>query len=230
MKAHLWHKFAVLAITGGTTLALFGGSAVHTTFSASQPGSLELPGAYVALTVDSGTFTCAAGGNISGPLLPYGPVGGLLPSPANTPVLADSCWSGPINLNNNGSVPETFTLTFGNLVVNNGGVDGDVLLNLNQAFIWGGWGAGAVIGTGNVFDPNWAPVPLSNYFDNTGAPVGGPILVESNVAAHTATDGSMTLSLEDIGSLINATGPNDENAWNGADVSIPFTITATAGA
>jgi hypothetical protein len=214
----LWTKLAVVAVSSGTALALFGGAAVHTQFSATSNQAVTADGASVALTVDNGTFTCS----------------NLLPDGA-TPVLAASCWSANapvygINLNNTGSVSEDFFITFGTIKVNNGGVDGDVLANLDQAYIWAGWGAGAVIGSGNAWNSTWGPVPLTNYFVNgTGVPIGGPYAIGS-VAAGQSDHGSMTLSLVDpTGIYAPPLHLFDPNAWNGASITIPYTITAEAG-
>jgi hypothetical protein len=204
---------AAVAISGGTGLALFGGTAVHTAFSATDLLHTNASGATVALTVNGGTdgsgnLTCTN-------LLPGGVV----------------CSSGQISLNNTGTVPETFTVTFGNIVVNNGGVDGDVLANLDQAQIWMGFGAGPMFGSsGNPYaSPSTAVgVPLSNLYTATGAPIGtGTYAIGSNLPAGQQNHGIMQLSLEPGTSLSPG---NDANAWNSASISIPYTITATAGA
>ena len=161
----------------------------------------------MALTVNGGTDTH---GNLTCTnLLPGGAV----------------CSSGQISLNNTGTVPEDFTVTLGQITVNNGGVHGDVLSNLDQAQIWMGFGAGAVLGTGSHGE---GPVPLTNYFTNgTGAPIGlGTYSIGSNEAANSENHGSMTLSLEPGSALVS---PDDANAWNGASITVPYTITATAG-
>jgi hypothetical protein len=204
---HLGRKLAVVAISGGTALGLFGGAAVHTQFSASTSLHADASGALVALTVNGGTdghgnLTCTN-------LLPGGAV----------------CSSGQISLNNTGTVPEDFTVTLGQISVNNGGVHGDVLSNLDQAQIWMGFGAGAVLGTGSHGE---GPVPLTNYFTNgTGAPIApGSYLIGTALGAGQQNHGSMTLSLEPGSALVS---PDDANAWNGASITIPYTITATAG-
>jgi hypothetical protein len=40
----LWTKLAVVAVSGGTAFALFGGAAVHTQLSASAPGVATVVG------------------------------------------------------------------------------------------------------------------------------------------------------------------------------------------
>jgi hypothetical protein len=198
----LWTKLAVVAVSSGTALALFGGAAVHTQFSASSLQQVNAQGANVALTVGGGTFTCTN-------LLPGGPV----------------CNSGQISLNNTGTVDENFYITLGTIIVNNGGVNGDVVSNLDQALIWAGWGAGAVLGTGSHGE---GPVPLTTYYTNgTGAPIGSGQYLIGGVGTGSQDHGSMTLSLVPGSGLSNT---DDANAWNDASITIPYTITAEAGA
>ena len=66
-------------------------------------------------------------------------------------------WENPIDINNTGTVAENISITLGTISVSNGGVDGDVLNNLDQALIWAGWGAGAVLGHGTSSRPRLRP-------------------------------------------------------------------------
>jgi hypothetical protein len=202
----LWTKLAVVAVSSGTALALFGGAAVHTQFSATSNQVVNAQGADVALTVTGGTdgsgnLTCTN-------LLPGGVV----------------CTSGQISLNNTGSVPENFSITLGKIIVNNGGVNGDVVSNLDQALVWMGFGAGAVLGTGSHGE---GPVPLTTYYNNgTGTPIGTGTYGIGGVGSGAQDHGSMTLSLVPTSGLLVG---DDANAWNNASITIPYTITATAG-
>lgn len=210
---HLGRKLAVLAISGGTATALFGGAVVHTQFSASDLLKSDASGALVALTVNGGSdghgnLTCTN-------LLPGGPV----------------CSSGQISLNNTGTAPEDFTVTFGKIIVNNGGVNGDVVSNLDQAQLYMSFGAGPMFGsTGSPYvTPSTAVgVKLTSLYTNvTGVPVGtGTYTIGTALPANASNHGIMQLNLEPgsaLGSL------DDANAWNGASITIPYTITATAG-
>ena len=199
----LWTKLAIVAVSGGTALALFGGAAVHTQFSATSNQTVTAEGASVALTVDSGSLTCTN-------LLPGGPL----------------CTTG-FTIWNKGTVPENFSITFGTIIVNNGGVNGDVLANLDQAGLYLTNGAGVVFGTGSPYasPSNAVGVPLSTLFNNDGTPKA-PAAGLSSLAPGLGNDGTLGVSLES-GTL--CTGTCDPNAWNGASITIPYTITATAG-
>ncbi|MHB1739309.1 MAG: hypothetical protein ACYCXA_07485 [Actinomycetes bacterium] len=92
LKKNLGRKLAALGIAGGTAFALFGGSAVQTTFSATTGGTATFSGARVtsAEFVDGtsgGSFTCSG-------LLPGGP----------------TCIQ-TIKLTNTGNVTEDFAAT-----------------------------------------------------------------------------------------------------------------------
>jgi hypothetical protein len=211
LKGKTWVKITGAVASGGMAVAMFGGAAVHTQFSASSPQTLAADGATVAVVVESGNITCSN-------LLPGATI------PCN--------WENPIDINNTGTVPEDLSITLGTISVTNGGVDGDVLHNLDQALIWAGWGAGAVLGTGNQFSgpgygPGYQAVPLTTFYtEGTGVPLSpATYAIGSALPAGASDHGGMTLSL--------MPGPvpagDDANAWNGAIVTIPYTITATAG-
>jgi hypothetical protein len=197
-----WGKLAVLGMVGGTAAALFGGSAVMTAFSASSPETATVSGATVAETY-SGSITCTN-------LLPGGTY----------------CNSGQLSLNNTGTVDETFTITLGNIIVNDGGVNGDVKTNLDQAYVCMGFGAGPVLGTGNCYNAA-GMVPLTTYYtDGTGSVIGTGIYGAGSVGSGGSSHGEFQLYIES-GTQV-ATG-DDLNAWNGASITLPYTVTATAG-
>jgi hypothetical protein len=210
LKGKTWVTITGVAASGGMAVALFGGAAVHTQFSATSEQSVVADGATVAVVVESGNITCT----------------NLLPG-ATTPCN----WENPIDINNTGTVPEDLSITLGTIIVNSD-PQGDVLANLDQGLIWAGWGAGAVLGSGNQFSgPSYSPayqaVPLTNYYaKNTGVPLSpATYAIGSALPAGASDHGGMTLSL--------VPGPvavgDDANAWNGASITIPYTITAMAG-
>jgi len=207
----LGKKFAVLAIGGGTSLALLGGSAVHTQFSAFKILTAAPSGATVALTVNGntdgqGNFSCTN-------LLPGGPFCGGT--------------AYPISVNNTGTVAEDFTITLGKIIVNNGGVNGDVLANLGQAQLYMTFGAGPIFGSGSDWTNTAVGVPLSTLFNSDGTPTGtGKYTLANALPAGAQDHGSMLMYLEPGSQLGNL---DDANGWNGASITIPYTITATAG-
>jgi hypothetical protein len=145
------------------------------------------------------------------------------------------CTAG-FTLTNTGSVPEQFYITFGTIIVNNGGVDGDVLANLDQAGLYLTNGSGVVLGTGSPYSsPSTAVgVPLSTLFNNGyGTPIWpsgettATYSFSDTVAPRTGDDGTIGLSLEPGTAATNSW--DDLNAWNNASITIPYTITAEAG-
>jgi hypothetical protein len=213
---HLGRKLAVVALSGGTAFALFGGAAVHTQFSATDSLHADASGALVALSVNgntdgNGNFSCSN-------LLPGGPFCGGT--------------AYPISVNNTGTVAEDFTITLGNIIVNSYGVNGDVLTNLDQAQLYMTFGAGQVFGTGSDWTTFGTPggavgVPLSTLYNSDGTPKGtGTYTIAHALGASQQDHGSMLMYLEPGSALVS---PDDANAWNGASITIPYTITATAG-
>jgi hypothetical protein len=229
----IWAKAAAVAVAGGTAFALFGGGAVHTQFSASTQGSARVQGANVGvglastngtgITADNGkgSFVCSSLVPGATPAAPYAPSG----------FAADPGYcQETITLTNTGSVPETFSIALGGLQVNNNGVNNDATSNLNQLLV-------------TYPDPtntsSTDPVTGSTGYDtaqfaSNGSP-GKPAFTTTSDVATLVAGGSVSvpiyLSLEGATSPTGYTlvGTSDANAWNGADITIPFTVTATAG-
>ncbi|MDA8292389.1 MAG: hypothetical protein M0Z33_12040 [Actinomycetota bacterium] len=106
VRYHLGRRLAALAVTGGAATALFGGSPVHTQFSASQSHTATIIGGTVNESVTNGDFTCSG-------LVPpnNGPENGSNP-PVTYP--GQTC-NETVTFANTGSVPESFDITLGTI-------------------------------------------------------------------------------------------------------------------
>jgi hypothetical protein len=212
----IWAKAAAVAVAGGTAFALFGGGAVHTQFSASTQGNARVQGASVALQITSNAGTDVTSDNGRGNFICSDLVPGATSNaPFDTANNVAGYCTETLTITNTGNVTEDLTITLSNLVVNNGGVEGttNLLANLDQVN-FAATANNTTVGTGT----------LAEYYNSSGAAVGQPIKV-GYIGAGQSLPAVITLTLaaSDTGTATT------DNAWNGADVSIPFTVTATAG-
>jgi hypothetical protein len=214
-RDHIVAKLGALAVAGGTTAMLFAASPVHTTFSATTSGSVSASGANVSQTLTGGYLTAS----------------NLLPGDYTNPAL--------VSVHNTGSVAEDFTLKIDPGKVGNiGNGLGELphvhdLQQLTYSYTLyrcsspftgsasdltgsvGGCGE-ATAGNGVQLFPRVAktsesPVTISIPWS---VPVGHYVYAAISfglVANPTATEGG-------------------QNAWNGASVTIPYTITAEPAA
>jgi hypothetical protein len=114
LTSHLWQKVAVLAISGGTAFALFGGAAVHTQLSSSAPGQVQAIGANVANTLESTPSYNITSDTGTGEFQCSNLVPGAGPG-SNWGAPGDPGWPGwcqeTLTFTNTGNVDQVFSLT-----------------------------------------------------------------------------------------------------------------------
>lgn len=217
-RDHIVAKLSALAVAGGTTAMLFAASPVHTAFSATTSGSLSASGATVAQTLTNGNLVAT----------------GLLPGVATNPVV--------VSLHNSGNVTENFTLNVNGAgaTTPNGGTPLPNWTALQQLEY--GYNAYYVCsqpvanpannvdsGTCKDYSPNTTTF-VQLFPDATAVSVGTSYShTISSVKPGRYLYLSIILKLHNV-SGTTGTEMGGPNAWNGASVKIPYTITAEPSA
>lgn len=183
-------KVGAVAATGSVALALFGGSAVHTQFSATKSGTIAANGANVAVGGPS-NLSCTDLVPGATPTNPWATNGG------------PGYCTDNFTLTNNGNANEVLSISYGAPISpTSAAIDNATDLQLLQMSY--DYGAGSTTA---------GPFP---YYTN-GNPTG--LFSFGTVAPGQALNVQLTLE------LMGQAG----NDWDNATVSIPFTVTATAG-
>ncbi|WP_298207780.1 hypothetical protein [Ferrimicrobium sp.] len=215
-RDHIVAKLSALAVAGGTTAMLFAASPVHTQFSATETGSLSATGAKVSESILAGDQLTATG------LLPEGTYGDT----------SGYDWTNakPFEVKNTGNVPENLTLTITG--VNGIGVSGGIP----------NWAALRQLDFQiTQFTPGTTSTTSSSPVDNveltladttalsSGTPVSFPLTGTTPLpplgSGYALAGGNLQVAL--VPSSTTNTGPGwGANDWNGASVTINYTITA----
>lgn len=207
---HLGRKLSALAVTGGTAFALFGGAPAHTQFSATTGGTATVSGATVAVapSVLQASGNYESGGNLT--------CGGLVP-----PTAASGTTANPIPATSGTECTSTIHLQ------NTGNTSEDLAFAITDITAGNTKGATAIQHLGQLglaYTVTRASTTLTGNYNNfSTSGTGGQSLSMGTVGA------GKTATLKVTFSLGANTGTN-QNAWNGAEVSIPYTITATPAA
>lgn len=190
----IWAKAAAVAVAGGTVFALFGGSAVHTQFSATAGGTATASGAHVALSVNANQN---AGGDFSCSQL----VPGATPS-SPWPTEADNGYcSITLTLTNNGNANEVLSIAYSSPDASQttSGIDNSTDLG----YLYFSYD----------YPTQAGPFP---YYTN-GSPTG--LYSFGTFTPGESKNVTLTITLAGLAG----------NEWDNATVSIPYTVTATAG-
>ncbi|WP_298336662.1 hypothetical protein [Ferrimicrobium sp.] len=216
-RDHIVAKLSALAVAGGTTAMLFAATPVHTQFSATTTGNLNASGATVSQTLTNG--------NLKASLLVPSP-SGATPSGLNSSgaVVASYTWtnSETVTLDNTGSVAEDFTLNISNVYDKDFAGNQEALEQL-----WVKYTAGGTTYYYPMFRGSNLPDTTTNMTEPTsGYPLPTPVaFVLGTVASGTTATATVAFALAPY-----ASGEGGANAWNGATIDIPYTITAEPSA
>ncbi|WP_201732773.1 hypothetical protein [Acidithrix sp. C25] len=196
---HLARKVAVLAVTGGTAFALFGGAPAHTQFSANSAQTATFTGGTVGEAVTNGSFSCS----------------GLIP-PSNRTTYSGNPCTETITLKNTGNTRESFDVTIGTPTGTTSATN-----NLDQLMV-------------TYPDPtsaNSANTVTESYKSLLSGNTGNNVLHIATLPASSTGSTANSLSVTLKFSLAAETGSTAiQNAWYGATVHIPYTVTATPSA
>lgn len=205
-RDHIVAKLSALAVAGGTTAMLFAATPVHTQFSATTSGSLKASGATVTQTLTGGNLVATE----------------LVPSTSSN--TADYTWTNPetVTLDNTGSVSEDFTLNISNVFDKDFAGNQEALEQLWVQYTAGGTTYDYPMFQGtNLPDTNTTMTEPSSGYPLTKAIT----FVLGTVASGTTATATVAFALAPY-----ASGEGGANAWNGATIDIPYTITAEPSA
>jgi hypothetical protein len=228
-RDHIVAKLSALAVAGGTTAMLFTATPVHTQFSATTSGSLQATGAKVAMNLGNGNLVA----------------NNLLPGQYTTPTVVD--------LYNSGSVNVDYYLKIDN-VTGIGTASGDLpnWTALQQLeYVYHAYSCSSYTsmpyaldeesnctsvgqGTGHLFPSSVFPQTTPTLTDPMPT---FPILEKLTsyaVVPSTNLEADIALKLGGYGAIyyqktgwtLPPTIPGGANAWNGASVTISYSIVA----
>ncbi|WP_298347450.1 hypothetical protein [Ferrimicrobium sp.] len=208
-RDHIVAKLSALAVAGGTTAMLFAATPVHTQFSATTNGSLNASGATVSQTLTDGNLVASE----------------LVPSAAGTTAAGTTTaggytWTNPetVTLDNTGSVSEDFTLNISSVFDRAFAGNQQALEQLWVEYTVGGTTYYYQIFSGNNLPSNQATE------SSTGYTLGKPVTFAlGTVPSQTITTATVAFALAPYTA---GSGEGGANAWNGAHIDIPYTITA----
>jgi len=215
-RDHVVAKLSALAVAGGTTAMLFAATPVHTQFSATTSGTLSASGAKVAMVL--------VNGNLKAKNLQPGQL-------TNTQIVA---------LTNTGSVNVDYYLkiaTVDGIEVPGGLPNWTALQQLKYSYT----AYECTSYTRNPANSNSCKTDgtsTGTVFPGITGGITTPIvdkLTSGGVAPKTKLEAVISFGLHGYGATYGATGwtlsantsiPGGANAWNGASVSIPYSIIA----
>jgi hypothetical protein len=211
-RDHIVAKLSALAVAGGTTAMLFAASPVHTQFSATTNGSLSASGAKVAMVLGNGNLVAQ----------------NLQPGQFTDTQLVD--------LNNTGDVYVDYYLN-----INPDSITGDLpnwsaLQQLEYSYTayacssYTSTPANPATGiTCNVVGTTSTP---GTVFSGITGGITTPIvdkLTSGGVAPGTNLEVVISFGLNGYSGIASSKIPGGANAWNGASVTIPYSIIAEPG-
>jgi hypothetical protein len=211
-RDHIVAKLSALAVAGGTTAMLFAASPVHTQFSATTNGSLSASGAKVAMVLGNGNLVAQ----------------NLQPGQFTDTQLVD--------LNNTGDVYVDYYLN-----INPDSITGDLpnwsaLQQLEYSYTayacssYTSTPANPATGiTCNVVGTTSTP---GTVFSGITGGITTPIvdkLTSGGVAPGTNLEVVISFGLNGYSGIASSKIPGGANAWNGARVTIPYSIIAEPG-
>jgi hypothetical protein len=211
-RDHIVAKLSALAVAGGTTAMLFAASPVHTQFSATTNGSLSASGAKVAMVLGNGNLVAQ----------------NLQPGQFTDTQLVD--------LNNTGNVYVDYYLN-----INPDSITGDLpnwsaLQQLEYSYTayacssYTSTPANPATGiTCNVVGTTSTP---GTVFSGITGGITTPIvdkLTSGGVAPGTNLEVVISFGLNGYSGIASSKIPGGANAWNGASVTIPYSIIAEPG-
>jgi len=221
-RDHIVAKLSALAVAGGTTAMLFAASPVHTQFSATTNGSLSASGAKVAMVLGNGFLVAQ----------------NLQPGQFTGTQLVD--------LNNTGNVYVDYYLN-----INPDSITGDLpnwsaLQQLEYSYTayacssYTSTPANPATGiTCNVVGTTSTPGTVFPGISRSNHPPITDKLTSGGVAPGTSLEAVIKFKLNGYGATDGPTGwtlpantpiPGGANAWNGASVTIPYSIIAEPAA
>lgn len=223
-RDHIVAKLSALAVAGGTTAMLFAATPVHTQFSATTNGSLSASGANVSEVLTNGTLT--ATGLVPPTSSSAVTAESLLTSPPSTLNATGWNWTTPtvnVYVKNSGTVSEAFTLNISS-------VDDAVFAN-NQSALEQLWVAYTPSGGSTFYYQVFPSTNVSGGITGSGsshdtAPfrLTDPVnLTLGTIPAGTTKYATVAFALAPY---VSGSGEGGANAWNDANIYIPYTITA----
>jgi hypothetical protein len=211
-RDHIVAKLSALAVAGGTTAMLFAATPVHTQFSATTSGTLSASGAKVAMVLGNGNLVAQ----------------NLQPGQFTDTQLVD--------LNNTGDVYVDYYLN-----INPDSITGDLpnwsaLQQLEYSYTayacssYTSTPANPATGiTCNVVGTTSTP---GTVFSGITGGITTPIvdkLTSGGVAPGTNLEVVISFGLNGYSGIASSKIPGGANAWNGASVTIPYSIIAEPG-
>jgi len=214
-RDHIVAKLSALAVAGGTTAMLFAATPVHTQFSATTNGSLSASGAKVAMVLGNGNLVAQ----------------NLLPGQFTNSQVVD--------LANTGSVNVDYYLkiaSVGGIEVSGGLPNWTALQQLEYSYTayacssYTSTPANPATGiTCNVVGTTSTP---GTVFSGITGGITTPIvdkLTSGGVAPGTNLEVVISFGLNGYSGIASSKIPGGANAWNGASVTIPYSIIAEPG-
>jgi len=222
-RDHIVAKLSALAVAGGTTAMLFAATPVHTQFSATTSGTLSASGAKVAMVLGNGNLVAQ----------------NLLPGQFTNSQVVD--------LANTGSVNVDYYLkiaSVGGIEVSGGLPNWTALQQLKYsytAYACTSYTPTPAAQTGPGGTCKTDGTSMGTVFPGINGAITAPIvdkLTSGGVKPGTNLEAVISFGLHGYGATYGPTGwtlpattsiPGGANAWNGASVTIPYSIIAEPG-